>query len=252
MVQQAERLAQGHDHPYPMAEVAELRARLLVAQGNLAAASQWAEGQRNGLAKAGPVLASEVEQIAVARVLLAQGKLGAALELLVRLLAPAEAAGRMKSAIKILALQALTFQSQGNWGQALSTLERALSLAEPEGFVRNFADEGEPMEELLRRAQSQGIAPDYISRLLTAFEETVKSKTDVGQPPVAQPLIEPLTERELEVLRLIADGLSNREIAQELVVAVSTVKSHINHIYGKLAVRSRTQAVARAQALGLL
>ena len=103
------------------------------------------------------------------------------------------------------------------------------------------------MARLLRRALTQGIAPGYVSRLLAAYGESAPAT-----PPVAQALVEPLTERELEVLRLIAAGLSNREIAQELVVAVSTVKSHINHIYGKLGVRSRTQAVARAQELDLV
>jgi LuxR family maltose regulon positive regulatory protein len=118
-----------------------------------------------------------------------------------------------------------------------------LSLAEPEGYIRSFVDEGEPMAHLLRRALARGITPGYASRLLAAFGES---------PPAAQALVEPLTARELEVLRLVAGGLSNREIAQQLVVAVSTVKSHINHLYGKLEVKNRTQAVARAQELGLL
>jgi LuxR family maltose regulon positive regulatory protein len=134
-----------------------------------------------------------------------------------------------------------------NWDQAVCTLGRALSVAEPEGFVRTFVDEGEPMARLLRQALVQGIAPSYVNSLLTAFGESAQPT-----PPAAQALVEPLTERELEVLRLIAAGLSNREIAQELVVAVSTVKTHINHIYGKLAAKSRIQAVAKAQALGLL
>jgi LuxR family maltose regulon positive regulatory protein len=129
----------------------------------------------------------------------------------------------------------------------VSALERALSLAEPEGYVRTFVDEGEPMAQLLRRALSQGIAPEYAARLLDAFGEPA-----APLPPAAQPLIEPLTDRELEVLRLIAAGLSNREIAHQLVVAVSTVKTHINHIYGKLDAKSRTHAVAQARALDLL
>jgi LuxR family maltose regulon positive regulatory protein len=103
------------------------------------------------------------------------------------------------------------------------------------------------MAHLLRRALADGIAPGYVSRLLAAFGESPQTTS-----PAVQALVEPLTEREMEVLRLAADGLSNREIAQELVVAVSTVKSHINHLYGKLAVKNRTQAVARARELGLL
>jgi LuxR family maltose regulon positive regulatory protein len=246
IIQQAERLAQGYDHPFPMAEVAELRARLWMAQGNQAAAARWAEGLDLGPAKAGPALASEVEQIAVARVLLAEGKPGGSLELLAGLLAPAEKAGRMKSANKILALQALALQAQGNLVQALSTLERALSRAAPEGFVRTFVDEGEKMAKLLRRALVEGIAPSYVSKLLAASGES-----DKPAPEAAQALVEPLTERELEVLRLIAAGLSNQEIALELVVALSTVKTHINHIYGKLDAKSRTQAVAKARELDL-
>ncbi|NIV36169.1 MAG: hypothetical protein GWN58_43995, partial [Anaerolineae bacterium] len=244
IIQQAEALAQGHDHPFPMAEIAELRTRLWEAQGNRAAASQWAEGRMRGRVTHSPRLVSEVEQIAAARVLLTEGKPGASLELLARLLPPAETAGRMKSVYKILALQALALQAQGNRGQALSALERALSLAEPEGFVRTFVDEGIPMARLLRRALAQGIAPNYVSKLLAAFGESAQ--------PAPQALVEPLTKRELEVLRLIAAGLSNREIAQELVVAVSTVKTHVNHIYGKLGVRSRVQAVAKARKLDML
>jgi LuxR family maltose regulon positive regulatory protein len=142
---------------------------------------------------------------------------------------------------------ALAFQAQGDVDRALSALERALSLAEPEGYVRTFIDEGEPMARLLRRALSQGIAPNYVARLLAALGEEAELAS-----PAMESLIEPLTERELDVLRLIVAGLSNPEIAEELVIAVSTVKSHINHIYSKLGVTSRTQAVARARELRLL
>ena len=113
--------------------------------------------------------------------------------------------------------------------------------------MRIFVDEGEAMARLLRCALARGIAPSYVSRLLAAFGESAPAAS-----PVAQALVEPLTERELEVLRLIAAGLSNQEIAHELVVALSTVKSHVNHIYGKLGVKSRTQAVVRAQELDLV
>jgi LuxR family maltose regulon positive regulatory protein len=191
--------------------------------------------------------AREIEQIAVARVLVALGERGEALHLLGQLLEAAEAAGRTGSMIKILALEAHAFEVHGDRSQALTALEHALSLAEHAGYVRTFVDEGEPMKGLLRRVQAQGVAPQYIHKLLAAFGERAKVA-----PAAAQPLIEPLTERELEVLRLIAAGLSNREIAQQLFVAVSTVKSHINHIFGKLEAKSRTQAVARAQVLGLL
>jgi LuxR family maltose regulon positive regulatory protein len=135
---------------------------------------------------------------------------------------------------------------QGAVDQALVALERALMLAEPSGYVRTFVDEGEPMARLLRQALAQGIAPEYVARLLAAFGDSVPQKL-----PAAQALVEPLTGRELEVLRLIAAGLSNREIADELYIAVSTVKTHVNRIYGKLGAKSRTQAVVKAQALDL-
>ena len=136
----------------------------------------------------------------------------------------------------------------------MTALERALSLAEPEGYVRTFVDEGAPMAALLRRAASRGVAPAYVSKLLDALdaEADTKSMPADSTSPVAQRLEEPLSERELEVLRLVASGLSNREVAQELVLATGTIKKHINNIFTKLNVRSRTQAAAQARELGLL
>jgi LuxR family maltose regulon positive regulatory protein len=245
-IQGAERLAQRYDYAFLMAQVAELQVRLWMAQGNVAAASRWVEEHRSS-----PVdelnSAHEVEQTAVARVLIAQGRPDESLSLLSRLLEAAEAAGRKGSVIRILAHQALAFQGQADVEGASSALERALSLAEPEGYVRTFLDEGEPMAKLLLQALSRDIAPNYVARLLAAFGQEVKLKPFAGQS-----LVEPLSGREIEVLRLIAAGLSNPEIAGELVIAVSTVKSHVNHIYGKLGVESRTRAVARARELGLL
>jgi LuxR family maltose regulon positive regulatory protein len=125
----------------------------------------------------------------------------------------------------------------------LSALAQALGLAEPAGFVRVFLDEGAPMVELLRQAVAQKLHTSFALDLLEALGE-------VAVAP--QPLVEPLSERELDVLRRVAAGYSNQEIAQELVVALSTVKKHISNIYGKLAVANRTQAVAKARELGLL
>jgi LuxR family maltose regulon positive regulatory protein len=133
-------------------------------------------------------------------------------------------------------------QAQARPAQALTVLKRALSLAEPEGYVRTFVDEGAPMAALLRHALSQGIARNYVNRLLSAF----------GEPAAVSPLVEPLTRCELEVLRLIADGLRNQEIADRLVISVATVKRHVTNIYGKLGVTRRIQAVAQAQEPGLL
>ena len=136
----------------------------------------------------------------------------------------------------------------------MAALELALTMAEPDGYVRTFVDEGAPMGALLRRAASRGVSPAYLSKLLDALDaEAPMRRGPTGlASPVAQPLEEPLSERELEVLRLIAGGLSNRDIAQELVLATGTVKKHINNIFTKLNVRSRTQAAAQAKELGLL
>ena len=242
----AEQLVRRHDYAYMRGVIAGLRARLWVVQGNLTPASQWAQARRvssvDELDSAG-----EIEQMTVARVLIAQDRSSEALELLTWLLEAAQVVERMESVIKIMTLKTLAFQAQGNLDGALSVLEQALSLVEPEGYVRTFVDEGEPMARLLRHALSQGIAPNYVAKLLAAFGEEVQVT-----PSAMKSLIEPLSERELEVLRLIVAGLSNPEIARELVIAVSTVKSHVNHIYGKLGVESRTRAVARARELGLL
>jgi LuxR family maltose regulon positive regulatory protein len=244
-LQEAGRLGAGCDYALPVALVDELRVRLWLVQGNTEAASRWAQERT---LSADDVLDSsrEVEQTAVARVLIIQNRSSEAVTLLSHVLEAARAAGRMGSVIKILTLQALACEAQSNMDEASSALEQALSLAQPEGYVRTFVDEGQPMARLLRRALSQGSAPNYVARLLAAFGEEI----EVRSPAMGQ-LVEPLSERELEVLRLVVAGLSNPEIAQELVIAVSTVKSHVNHIYGKLGVVSRTQAVARARELGL-
>jgi LuxR family maltose regulon positive regulatory protein len=160
--------------------------------------------------------------------------------------------------LQSLILQALALQGRGDTSQAVTVLERALALAEPAGFFRAFLDQGEPMAVLLRQAAARGIAPGYVSKLVSALdEEEQRDRGAEGRPPQhpctpAPLLIEPLSERELEVLDLIAAGLSNREIADRLFIAVSTVKTHINNIYRKLDVSKRTQAVARARELNLL
>lgn len=188
---------------------------------------------------------NELEHLVLARVLLAQSSVNAALDLLEGLRGAAEATGRIGSTIKILALQALGYEARGDEARAVVALERSLKLAEPEGYVRTFLDEGTPMAALLRRAMANGVLPGYASRLLEAFGSPTE------RPP-AGPLSEPLSERELEVLRLVAAGMSNAEISRTLFVALSTVKKHINNVYRKLGVNSRTRAVARARELNLL
>jgi LuxR family maltose regulon positive regulatory protein len=169
------------------------------------------------------------------------------LGLLERIAAEAQNAGRVGSLIEILALQALTWEALGETDSAMVSLERALALAAPEGYVRLFVDEGAPMADLLRCAAAQALELDYVRPLLTAFGETTGP---VSRMP--EGLVEPLTPRELEVLRLLGAGLSNPEIAEHLSIAPSTVKTHTLRIYGKLQVHSRTQAVTRARECHLL
>jgi LuxR family maltose regulon positive regulatory protein len=160
---------------------------------------------------------------------------------------------RMVSMIKILALQALAFQAQCDIDQAMSVLGRALSLAEPEGYVRTFVDEGEPMARLLYKALTCGIAADYARRLLAAFPVVEPEQADLSEAQASSSgLVEPLSERELEVLEFLTQGLTNPEIASRLFLSLNTVKAHTRNIYGKLDVHSRTQAVVRARALGVL
>jgi LuxR family maltose regulon positive regulatory protein len=219
------------------------QARLWIAQGDLAAAGRWARNRDLNPVDTPVTFLAEAENLTLARLLVAQGKLEAAEALLLRLHRAAATAGRSGSLIEIFILQALTFNAQERGKQALSALEHAFELAEPEGFVRIFIDEGPPMAQLLRQAVARDRFTPYALHLLEAFGEAAT---------IPQSLIEPLSERELEVLRLVAAGYTNREIAQELVVAISTIKRHISNIYGKLGTGNRTQAVARARDLGLL
>ncbi|MEJ2736372.1 MAG: LuxR C-terminal-related transcriptional regulator [Anaerolineae bacterium] len=222
--------------------------RIWLAQGELELVSRWARdydqiGETEYL--------REFEDLTLVRVSLAEGQPAEALALLDSLLRGARAAGRGGRVIEVLALRSLAHQAQGHTTRALDDLARALQLAEPEGFVRTFVDEGDPMATLLRQAASQGIAPAYASRLLSAFRAS-ESRAPIALSLPAQPLVEPLSKRELEVLDLLAEGLTNAEIAQRLVVSVPTVKSHTRSIYGKVGVHSRKEAVAQARELGIL
>lgn len=259
MMQQAEQLVQGLDLGLVVNWVGAVQARLWLAQSNLEAAAQWAQGY--GLSVSDELdVPHEFEYIILARVLVARHELDVVLELLARLLPKAEGAGRTRSAIETLLLQALAYQAQGHISPALTALERALSLAEPEGYVRIFADEGAPMAALLLQfsEKRQKATPDslptrlYLNKLLVALGVDSVIPAAASLPETVQSLVEPLTERELEVLHLIAAGLSNQEIAEELSVAKTTLKTHVRNIYGKLDAHSRIQAVAKAKALGLL
>jgi LuxR family transcriptional regulator, maltose regulon positive regulatory protein len=242
--------------------VPALRARLRLAQGDLAAAVRWTN--ERGLGQDDEVsYPREPEHLVLARVLLAQDLPDRALALLDRLHALAAAQGRTGSVIEIQALQAVALAAAGEQAGAVAALAETLTLAHPQGYVRVFADEGAPMSALLGRlvaAQRSdrnaagGVPLAYLGRLLRAFGD----KATPGAPPsrgrgVGIPgLVEALSERELEVLRLVAAGKPNREIAAELYVALDTVKKHLTHIFEKLGAANRTQATARARELGLL
>ena len=236
--------------PWITNQMATWQARIWLAQGRLDAASQWAEERELELAGA-PAYLREQEHITLARILIAQGRLNEADRKLQRLLEGAEARGQTSRELEILNVQALVAQAKGDTIQAIALLEQALTLAKPGGFVRAFVDEGPQMARLLFEAASRGTAPDYARRLLAAFPTVAPAQTAPAVPPVAESeLVEPLSERELEVLQLIAEGLTNREIASRLFLSLNTVKAHTRNIYGKLGTHNRTQAVARARALG--
>jgi len=249
-----------------VARGAAVQTQLALAQGNLAAAVAWAAA--SGLSTADDLSFSrEAEYLILARVWIAKAgsELGAsllpqAIELLDRLLADAEAKARMGSVLEILVVRALARWTQETHSDALLTLERALRLAAPEGFIRRFVDEGPAMAAMLQASAAGGMMPDYLMRLLAAFPSSegqgqgaeVVGSIHTVLSPQSSLLVESLSARELDVLRLVAAGRSNQEIAATLVIAVSTVKKHINNLYGKLAVQTRTQALLRAQTLNLL
>jgi len=236
------------------------RARLLLAQGDVHAAAQWTAAADLSPDDE-PDYPREPAYLVLARVLLAQNHPGPALALLQRLLEAAVSQGRTGSIIEIQALRALALDARGDHSAALGALTEALALARRPGYVRVIADEGAPMRALLaqlpdaRPGQQHAVRrvdPGYLAALLSAC-----GQADAGPPrrrAVAAPpgLVEPLTDRELEVLRLLAMGRSNQRIAHDLVVALDTVKKHVTHILGKLGAANRTEAVARAQQLGLI
>ena len=243
--------------------VMALKARVWLAQGRLDKALDWAREQ--GLSADDNIsYLREFEHITLARILLAQFRINhqgssirEAIGLLERLLSAAEEGDRTGSVIEILVLQALAHHAGGDTPAALLPLERALTLAEPEGYVRTFVDEGPPMSELLREAAGHGILRDYTGRLLTAFEAERQpgagvSSLSTSPAPHPQPLIEPLSQRELDVLRLFRTELSGPEIARELVIGLSTVRTHTKSIFSKLGVNNRRAAVRRAEELGLI
>jgi LuxR family maltose regulon positive regulatory protein len=223
--------------------ISALRAQAWLARGETEAALNWAShfvGQ----------MQEEVfpsVSISLAKIWSSQREHDKALSLLDHALQSAQAVGRLGNVIHILVVKAVVYHTQGETAQAFAALEHALELAKPEGYVRVFADEGTLMARLLRRLLTRSSASEYVRQLLEALGESVKIEL-----AITSKLIEPLSQRELEVLRLIADGATNKEIADELVLTVNTVKRHISNIFGKLEVSHRAQAIARARQLNLL
>jgi LuxR family transcriptional regulator, maltose regulon positive regulatory protein len=233
--------ARQHNFVHRMPDVAGAQVLTLLRQDNLAAAAQLAQTHQLPISQA--------------RVHLAQGDPSTALAVLEPLRRQTDAKGWADERLEVMVLQAVAHQAHGERDEAVQLLGDALAQAEPGGFIRMFVDEGIPMARLLSEAAAHGIMPDYTSRLLAVFEAEAQMSEDRSYPPSAPPahsLTEPLSQRELEVLQLIAQGLSNREISERLFLALDTVKGHNRRIYGKLLVQRRTEAVAKARALNIL
>ena len=226
---------------FRISEIAAVRVLTLLRQGNLDVAARLAETHDLPISRA--------------RIHLAQGNPSAALAVLEPVREQAAAKGWHDEQLSVIVVVALAHHAQGATDTAVQVLGDALALAAPGGLIRIFVDEGLPMAQLVSDAAARGMLPDYTTKLLAAWD---------GEPPrsagesalrtarSAQPLAEPLSERELEILHLVAQGYSNREISERLVLALDTVKGHNRRTYAKLAVQRRTEAVARARELGLL
>jgi len=257
LLEQAERLYDGAFSPN-VRPIATRKTRVWVSQGRLGEALGWVHEQ--GLSVDDDLsYLREFDHITLARVFLARylsdradGSISGIMGLLERLLKAAEDGGRMGSVIEILILLALANHAQGDLPAALLPLQHALSLAEPEGYVRIFLDEGPSMMHLLREISARDIMQSYTGKLLAACEAETGKRAIKPDLPTPQPLVEPLSQRELEILKLIAQGLSNPEISARLFLALDTVKGHNRRIFDKLQVKRRTEAVARARELGLL
>jgi LuxR family maltose regulon positive regulatory protein len=241
LLAQAGQSARQRNFVHRIPDVAAAQVLVLLHQGNLVAAAQLAHAHELPISQA--------------RVYLAQGDPSAALAVLQPWRGQVEAKGWADERLKVMLIQSLALQAHGEKDQAVHLLVDALALAEPGGFIRSFVDEGLPIAHLLSKAAARGTMTDYIGKILAAFDAEKPKHDETSQRPLAPPnqlLIEPLSQRELEVLRLIAQGLSNQEISERLYLALDTVKGHNRNIFGKLQVQRRTEAAARARELGLL
>ncbi len=230
---EADQFARQNNYAHRLPEVAAVQVLTLIRQGNLAGAANLAQMYELPISQA--------------RVHLAQGDTSAALATLEPLCQQVEEKGWENERLKVMVLQAVALHAHGEKDKAVQLLGDALALADPGGLIRVFVDEGLLMAQLLSEAAAHGMMPDYTGKLLAAFEAEKQPTSSSSQP-----LVEPLSQRELEVLHLIAQGLSNREICERLFLALDTVKGHNRRIYGKLQVKRRTEAVARARELGLV
>jgi len=242
MLAKTEQSVRQNNFVHRIPEVAAAQVLVLLRQGDVAAAAHLA--QTHDL------------PISQARVYLAQGDPSAALAVLKPLRRQMEDKGWQDERLKVMVLRAVVHHAHGEKDKAVQLLGEALALAEPGGFIRLFVDEGLPMARLLSGAADQGIIPDYVSKLLAAFQDVPNDEGQTAKLPSSvirsSLLVEPLSQREMEILQLIAQGLSNREIGERLFLALDTVKGHNRRIYDKLQVQSRTEAVARARELTLL
>jgi LuxR family maltose regulon positive regulatory protein len=238
--------------PWGSKSAAAHQVKFDIACGDIDAVGRWV--QANDLVTDGDFeFHREIEYLSLARVFIAQKRFVEAQSLVERIYRITQEIGRRQTELEGLILLAIVFSAQGETDQALVDLEKALSIAEPEGYIRIFVDEGPSMASLLYEALNRGIATDYVQQLLAAFpvtepEQVTSTKSQIDRAE----LIEPLSEREIEVLQLIAKGLTNQVIATRLYLSLNTVKVHTRNIYGKLGVNNRTQAVGRARALGIL
>ncbi|MDQ5854235.1 MAG: LuxR C-terminal-related transcriptional regulator, partial [Chloroflexota bacterium] len=241
VLEEADAFVRQHNFAHRIPEVAAAQVLVFLRQGHLAAAAQLA--------------ATHDLPLSQARVHLARGDPSTALALLEPVRQQAEAKGWADERLTVMVLEALALHAQSETDTAVHVLGDVLALARPGGFIRLFVDEGAPMVQLLSAAAAHGMMPDYIGTLLAAVEAEEPKRQDLSYlPPAhpAQPLSESLSPREREVLQLMAQGLSNREISERLFLALSTVKGHNQTIFGKLQVQRRTEAVARARELGLV
>jgi LuxR family transcriptional regulator, maltose regulon positive regulatory protein len=235
LLAQTEQSARQKNFTLRLPEIAAAQVLVLLQQENLDAAAGLAQTYELPLSRA--------------RVLLAQGDTSAALSMLEPLRQQMEAKGWVDEQLKVMVLQAVTLHAHGEEDKAVRLLSDALALAEPGGFIRTFVDEGLLMVQLLSEAAARGVKQDYVGKLLAAFEAEAKDEWRMTEPSSS---VEPLSQRELEVLQLIAEGLSNQEICERLFLALDTVKGHNRRIFNKLQVQRRTEAIVRAHELGLI